>query len=228
MTRRRKFEYRPLEFALWLSDAKQMALDFFTEEDCPDTVSRIAELIGAIELSKKIVLVQELESLASQVLVLADDLGLKDGLLELYSLDHTTARPALYVKASTANEVLAFLVEKSDKYLLSHTTTVIKEGESLQDAVALLHRINLISDPAHQDVVAANMNHFCACFVDSDRWLLFKRDYYKYKHHQKTGKKTASLNGEAMDLLKRTQAVLGLGNLSDTVLELVKRSGIKI
>lgn len=228
MAGRHNNEFRTLDFALWLSDSELDVRDFFYKEDNQDTVSRIMELIGAVKLSESVVLVQELESLANQVLALAEELGLKEALLELFSLDYQPERRSSFVKASSAIEVLTFLIEKSDKYLLNHTTSILKEGVSLQDAIELLHRINVMSQSHEKAEVADNINHFCACYVDKGRWVLFKRDYYKHKHHVKTGKKTASLNGEAIDMLKKTQALLGLGNLSDTVLELVKRSGLDV
>ena len=227
MTGRHKHIIDPLNFALWLAESKQMVEDFFIGES-PIAVSRIMGLIGAIDISHRIVLVKELENLASLVLLEAEKLNLKEGLLELFSKDSKPRRSTKFVKDGIAIELLTYLVDKCEKYLLNQTTSILKPGTSLDDAVAMLHRINQMCEPEDEAEVAVNLNNFCEFYVDKERWLVLKRGYYKHKHNTKADKKATTLNGDALAKLKKTQQALGLGNLSETVLELIKRSGINV
>lgn len=226
MTGRRKTVFNPVNFALWLAESRKVITDFVSGGEDPAAVSRIAELVAAIDKSQRIVLVSELENLAALVLQEADKFHLKQGLLDLYSRCQPK-RSTKYVKDTLAIELLSFLVEKSQKYLLDQTSSILKAGASMEDAVTLLHRINAISKPENEANVAMNLNNFCELYVDHDRWLMLKRDYYKHKHNTKMNKKTTTLNGEALDALRKAQTKLGVESLSEAVLTLVKLSRLE-
>lgn len=134
-------------------------------------------------------------------------------------------RKASFVKADRSAEILVFLIEKHETYILNSTTTVlIRPKDDAAMFMEQLHQLNVTYENAAS--LTAPFNELCEQFVDRGRWVLMKNNFNSYRYNQRHRIQGASLTQEAIELLKDAQARLGTATLSDTITEVVKRSQV--
>ncbi len=134
-------------------------------------------------------------------------------------------RKASFVKADRSAELLAFLIEKHETYILNATTTVLtRPKDDVVMFMEQLHHLNVTYENAAS--LTAPFNDLCELFVDRGRWVLMKNNFNSYRYNQRHRIQGASLTQDAIDLLKDAQGRLGTATLSETIMEVVKRSQV--
>lgn len=133
----------------------------------------------------------------------------------------TGHRRTIFAKPNKSLELLEFILQKSDHYILNPKTTVVRDMREAPAFLEMLHRsYNQTEDRIE---TAININYLCERIVDIERWQKLKNNFTSWQYNKANEVKGLSITGEAAKSLKDIQAEIGLSSTSETVLHLVEQ-----